>query len=198
MSWIGDIDFPDAGRAGQFREERLAHRLQEQTLSFEVQLRDGRAYASTIDAPPRAAFARRSGTPRTTSASPRSCATARAPPRPRSAAKSDFLSSMSHELRTPLNAILGFAQLLTRDKREPLLERHRERVEHILRGGEHLLRLINDILDLSRIEAGQVPISLEPVGVAEVLEEVRRTLEPIAARQGISLVVAALPDASRW
>jgi signal transduction histidine kinase/ActR/RegA family two-component response regulator len=119
---------------------------------------------------------------------------ARAAAEAASAAKSGFLSAMSHELRTPLNAILGFAQLLTRDKREPLSERHRDRAEHILRGGEHLLRLINDILDLSRIEAGRISISLEPVGVAEVLEEVRRTLEPIAARQGISLEIAALPD----
>ena len=72
---------------------------------------------------------------------------------------------MSHELRTPLNAILGFAQLLQRDKKEPLSTRHQERVDQILKGGEHLLRLIDDILDLSRIEAGGVSISTEPVGV---------------------------------
>jgi len=68
---------------------------------------------------------------------------------------------MSHELRTPLNAVLGFAQLLLRDRREPLSERHRERVQHVLRSGEHLLRLIDDILDLSKIEAGRVSLSLE-------------------------------------
>ncbi len=112
-----------------------------------------------------------------------------------SAAKSDFLSSMSHELRTPLNAILGFAQLLWRDKREPLSERHKQRVEHILKGGEHLLHLINDILDLSRIEAGGVSISTEPVGVSDVLEEVRRTLQTLAARQQIKLRMEALPPA---
>jgi PAS domain S-box-containing protein len=110
-----------------------------------------------------------------------------------SAAKSEFLSSMSHELRTPLNAILGFAQLLWRDRREPLSERHKQRVEHILKGGEHLLRLINDILDLSRIEAGGVSISTEPVSVRDVLDEVARTLQPMAARQQVDLRVEPLP-----
>jgi PAS domain S-box-containing protein len=110
-----------------------------------------------------------------------------------SAAKSEFLSSMSHELRTPLNAILGFAQLLWRDKREPLSERHKQRVEHILKGGEHLLRLINDILDLSRIEAGGISISTEPVSVGDVLEEVRQTLKPLAARQRVHIEMPSIP-----
>jgi PAS domain S-box-containing protein len=105
-------------------------------------------------------------------------------------AKSEFLASMSHELRTPLNAILGFAQLLQRDKKERLSDRHRDRVEHVIKGGEHLLRLIDDILDLSRIEAGRIPMSLEPVAVAETLAEVKSTLDPMAARAGIELVVA--------
>ena len=112
-----------------------------------------------------------------------------------SAAKSEFLSSMSHELRTPLNAVLGFAQLLQRDKKERLSDRHRERVEQILKGGEHLLRLIDDILDLSRIEAGRVTLSTEPVGVAEVLAEVVTTLGPAAARAGIALSQSTSPDA---
>lgn len=111
-----------------------------------------------------------------------------------SAAKSEFLSSMSHELRTPLNAILGFAQLLWRDKKEPLSGRHKQRVEHILKGGEHLLRLINDILDLSRIEAGGISVSTEPVGVGDVLEEVRRTLQPLAAAQQVELHVEVVPS----
>ena len=111
-----------------------------------------------------------------------------------SAAKSEFLSSMSHELRTPLNAILGFAQLLQRDKREPPSERQKERLHQILKGGEHLLRLIDDILDLSRIEAGGVSISTEPVNAAEVLEEVKMTLGPMAARDGIELYVETTPS----
>src|SRR5208282_1794916 len=110
-----------------------------------------------------------------------------------STAKSEFLSSMSHELRTPLNAILGFAQLLQRDKKEPLSDRHKGRIEQILNGGQHLLRLIDDILDLSRIEAGGVSISTEAVSVGDVLGEVNRTLESMAARQGIRVELAHLP-----
>ncbi len=106
-----------------------------------------------------------------------------------SAAKSEFLSSMSHELRTPLNAVLGFAQLLRRDKKEPLSPRHLARVDQILKGGEHLLRLIDDVLDLSRIEAGSVAISLEAVAVGAVLQRVQETLEPSAARAGIGLSI---------
>ena len=104
-----------------------------------------------------------------------------------SAAKSEFLSSMSHELRTPLNAILGFAELLEVDRKEPLSKRQLDRLAHVQRGGEHLLRLINDILDLARIEAGRVTISSEPVAVSSVVEEVVAQLGPIAARQRITL-----------
>ena len=111
-------------------------------------------------------------------------------------AKSDFLASMSHELRTPLNAILGFAQLLMRDKKTPVTERQREKLEYVLKGGEHLLHLIDDILDLSRIEAGRVAVSFEPVGVLEVLREVQSTLAPLAARLGVELLAGVLPDAA--
>jgi PAS domain S-box-containing protein len=113
-----------------------------------------------------------------------------------SAAKSEFLSSMSHELRTPLNAILGFAQLLERDRRRPLDERQLERLQHVLRGGEHLLRLIDDILDLSRIEAGRISVSTEPVDAAEVIAELVKTLEPMAQRAqiAISALESELPN----
>jgi PAS domain S-box-containing protein len=115
---------------------------------------------------------------------------ARAASEAANSAKSEFLASMSHELRTPLNAILGFAQLLERDKKAPLAERHRERIAHVLRGGEHLLRLIDDVLDLSRVEAGQVTVSLEPVDIVETLLDVQTTLQPLAARSEIELSVA--------
>jgi PAS domain S-box-containing protein len=118
---------------------------------------------------------------------------ARASAEAASAAKTEFLSSMSHELRTPLNAVLGFAQLLQRDKKTPLTERQQERLGHVLKGGEHLLRLIDDVLDLARIEAGRVTMSVEPVGVPEVLAEVTTTLEPMAARGEVSLRVEPLP-----
>ena len=110
-----------------------------------------------------------------------------------SAAKSEFLSSMSHELRTPLNAVLGFAQLLEGDRKRPLDERQLERVRHVLRGGEHLLRLIDDVLDLSGIEAGRTMLLLEPVSVREALAEVIATLEPIATRARIAILPLA-PD----
>jgi PAS domain S-box-containing protein len=110
-----------------------------------------------------------------------------------SSAKSEFLASMSHELRTPLNSILGFAQLLQRDKKAPLNDRQKEKLDYVLSGGDHLLRLIDDILDLARIEAGGVVISREPVGVQQVLEEVKSTLDPMATRAGVTIVVAAAP-----
>ncbi len=111
-----------------------------------------------------------------------------------SKAKSEFLSSMSHELRTPLNAVLGFAQLLRRDRKQPLAERQRTMIEHIIKGGEHLLRLIDDVLDLSRIEAGAVTISTEPVRVLEVLGEVKEALTPLATRAEIELAVEHPPN----
>jgi PAS domain S-box-containing protein len=110
-----------------------------------------------------------------------------------SEAKSEFLSSMSHELRTPLNAILGFAQLLERDRKQPLSERQLERLSHVLRGGEHLLRLIDDVLDLSRIESGRISVSSEPVEIASVLAEAIHTLEPMASRAGIRIVPPDVP-----
>ena len=109
------------------------------------------------------------------------------------AAKSEFLSSMSHELRTPLNAVLGFAQLLGRSRKNPLDERQREMLGHITRGGEHLLRLIDEILDLARIEAGSVSISIEPVDLAEVIREVITSLQPQAVRSGISVADTVMP-----
>lgn len=83
-------------------------------------------------------------------------------------AKSEFLSRMSHELRTPLNAILGFAQLLEMDSLTP---EQRESVGHVLKAGRHLLELINEVLDLARIEAGRLPISVEPVSLQTVVQE---------------------------
>jgi PAS domain S-box-containing protein len=103
-----------------------------------------------------------------------------------SAAKSEFLSSMSHELRTPLNAILGFAELLHRDRKEPLSQRQLDRLDHVQRGGAHLLRLIDDVLDLARIESGRLEISSEPIAIDEMIRSVVSTLAPMAADHGIA------------
>lgn len=91
-------------------------------------------------------------------------------------AKSRFLSSMSHELRTPLNAILGFAQLMEMDE---LNDEQHSWVKDILKGGNHLLKLVNDVLDLSKIEAGHIELSLEPVSVQYVIEETEKLLNPL-------------------
>ncbi|GAA0580078.1 ATP-binding protein [Caenispirillum bisanense] len=103
-------------------------------------------------------------------------------------AKSEFLSSMSHELRTPLNAILGFAQLLEASRREPLTDKQKSHVQHILKGGQHLLELINEVLDLARIEAGKMSLSIEDISPADVVEECLSLTETLAARRGITVV----------
>jgi len=110
-----------------------------------------------------------------------------------SAAKSEFLASMSHELRTPLNAVIGFSQLLARDAIHPLDERQKRWVNHVGTAGEHLLQLIDDVLDLARVESGRIPLSPEPVSVAPLLAEILSTLSPMAARSGIDLAGAPLP-----
>ena len=99
-------------------------------------------------------------------------------------AKSEFLSRMSHELRTPLNAILGFGQLLQLDEVD---ERRKDNVNQIVRGGRHLLDLINEVLDISRIESGTMTVSVEPVHLDEVLAEARELVAPLAAEHGIDV-----------
>ena len=104
-------------------------------------------------------------------------------------AKSQFVSSMSHELRTPMNAILGFGQLLAADSTRPLAPHQQTYVHEIMRGGQHLLSLINEVLDLAQVETGKLRISLEPVRVDEVLSECLGLLQPIARDSEIALVV---------
>jgi PAS domain S-box-containing protein len=101
-------------------------------------------------------------------------------------AKSEFLSRMSHELRTPLNAVLGFGQLL---EIEDLSESQRDAVDHILKGGRHLLDLINEVLDISRIEAGDLALSPESVLAADLIQDAVDLLRPLADDRGIQLVV---------
>ena len=86
--------------------------------------------------------------------------------------KSEFLANMSHELRTPLNSIIGFAELLTGQGFGPLTERQARYLGHIHNSGKHLLQLINDILDLSKVEAGKFVLQLHPLPVAQTLEEI--------------------------
>ncbi len=105
-------------------------------------------------------------------------------------AKSQFLASMSHELRTPLNAILGFSELLSDDStgRFDQATRHRF-LGQIHSSGQHLLQLINDILDLSKVEAGQMELQLQPVELGAVIDEVRATVEPLALSKAVAVNV---------
>jgi CheY-like chemotaxis protein len=94
---------------------------------------------------------------------------------------------MSHELRTPMNAILGFAQLLGLSRKDPLTPGQQERVQQIVKGGQHLLGLINEILDLSQIEAGRLQVSPEPVRLMETVQEVLDLTAPLAAEHDITI-----------
>jgi PAS domain S-box-containing protein len=194
--WIRDLEFDGAAEQARFREDRLAGRYHHRG-AFEVRTRDGRTLRVMDRRTIEGGIVKTIWDLTEDVHNAADLREARAAAEAASAAKSEFLSSMSHELRTPLNAILGFAQLLERDRKEPLSPRHRERAAQILRGGEHLLRLIDDILDLSRIEAGNVSISSEAVCVQDVVEEALRTLESMAARTNVRLELgtfaAALP-----
>jgi signal transduction histidine kinase len=107
--------------------------------------------------------------------------------------KSEFLANMSHELRTPLNAILGYTELVLDGIYGEVPDRIREVVERLEKNGSHLLRLINDVLDISKIEAGQLELSLETYCLREVTRTVLATLEPLAAEKSLGLD-ATFPD----
>jgi len=107
-----------------------------------------------------------------------------------SAHKSAFLANMSHELRTPLNAIIGFTRIVMRRSKERLETQQYENLEKILRSGQHLLALINDILDLAKVESGRIELRPGEVALAAVLEECLRTIEPLVDASAVSLVAA--------
>jgi signal transduction histidine kinase len=111
-----------------------------------------------------------------------------------SRAKSEFLASMSHELRTPLNAILGFTELILDDLYGEVPTPLREPLADVQTNGRHLLRLINDVLDLSKIEAGRMELALGDYVVNDTLETVRASLRSLAAEKGLDFVVSAPAD----
>lgn len=102
--------------------------------------------------------------------------------------KSMFLASMSHELRTPLNSILGFSGLLLMGMSGPLNEEQTKQLSLVQGSATHLLNLINDILDISKIESGRVDLAIAPFPVAEVVEETLAAVEPLARAKGLGLV----------
>ena len=101
-------------------------------------------------------------------------------------AKSEFLSSMSHELRTPLNAILGFTQLLNTDPDHPLTAGQLDATEQVLKAGDHLLSLIDEVLDLAAIETGKVALDIEPRDPAPILENCATIARHLAERKGLT------------
>ncbi len=105
-----------------------------------------------------------------------------------SRAKSEFVSRISHELRTPLNAILGFSEILQLDETHPLADDQQRRVERIRAAGNHLLMLINDLLDISRIEAGTMSLRIEELDAAAVLDDAWRDLLVLAQSRGVTLL----------
>jgi signal transduction histidine kinase/CheY-like chemotaxis protein len=108
--------------------------------------------------------------------------------------KSDFLASMSHELRTPLNAIIGYSEMLLEESDELLRPELRPDLEKIRGAGKHLLTLINDILDLSKIEAGKMNVFVESFDVVTLLADVRATIEPLVAKNGNTFEVRCGAD----
>ena len=102
--------------------------------------------------------------------------------------KSEFMSRMSHELRTPMNAILGFAQLMNNDPRAPLSDDHRENIEEIIKAGERLLFLINEILDLADIEAGEITLSMEAVNIRDLAQEISEFMIPVALQNSVEII----------
>lgn len=104
-------------------------------------------------------------------------------------AKSQFLSSMSHELRTPMNAIMGFGQLLNMEIERPLSESQQENVTEIMKASDHLLELINEVLDFAKIEAGRIDLSVEDVLLGNVVIESLQLILPLAERRGITVDV---------
>ncbi len=111
--------------------------------------------------------------------------------------KSEFLANMSHELRTPLNAIIGFAELMFRGKVGPLADNHKEYLGDILTSSKHLLQLINDVLDLAKVESGKMEFRPEPLDLAQVIAEVRDILRGLAATKRIRLETSVDPACTK-
>ncbi|MBT5298484.1 MAG: response regulator [Rhodospirillaceae bacterium] len=111
-------------------------------------------------------------------------------------AKSEFLSAMSHELRTPLNAILGFAQVLRRDRKAALSLKQERSIGHIMKSGHHLLDLISQILELSKIEAGKLDLSMETINSSAAIEDCMTIAHSMAERYGVT--VAAMIVEAGW
>ena len=112
-------------------------------------------------------------------------------------ARSRFYASMSHELRTPINAVLGYSTLLLENIYGSLNEKQREGIERTQKAARHLLELVNDVLDLSKIEAGKIDLRLQPVSVASLVDDLFVTVRPLADQYGSSLTLEQSGEAIR-
>jgi signal transduction histidine kinase len=110
------------------------------------------------------------------------------------AAKAEFVAKMSHELRTPLNAVIGYSQMLTEDAQDEGDVESIEDLGKILNAGRHLLKLVNEILDLSKIEAGKMELDLQETALADLLNEVASEAEPSATKNGSTISCKVAPD----
>ena len=111
--------------------------------------------------------------------------------------KSQFLANMSHELRTPLNAILGYTELILDDIYGEAPEKMRTVLERVQTNGKHLLGLINDVLDLSKIEAGQLVLSLNDYSIKDIVQGVYVAVEPLASNKKLAFKIEVPPDLPR-
>ncbi|HEY2376586.1 MAG TPA: ATP-binding protein [Gemmatimonadaceae bacterium] len=112
-------------------------------------------------------------------------------------ARSRFYASMSHELRTPINAVLGYSTLLLENIYGPLNEKQREGIERTHKAAKHLLELVNDVLDLSKIEAGKIDLRLQPVSFPSIIEDLFVTVRPLADQYGSTLRIEHTGDSIR-
>jgi signal transduction histidine kinase len=111
-----------------------------------------------------------------------------------SAAKSQFLANMSHEFRTPLNAILGYTNMLLQGVSGEMTPKQKRNLERVDSNGRHLLQVINEILDISRIEAGRMPLNLSDFALPELVQEVMAELDPIVARTTLAVSASLAPE----
>ena len=112
-------------------------------------------------------------------------------------AKNQFLANMSHELRTPLNGIIGFAEFLADGKPGPLNDKQVEYLGDILNSGRHLLQLINDVLDLAKVESGKMTFFPEPFTINRAIDEVTAIAKPLAQKKHVNVTVTIQPQLGR-
>jgi signal transduction histidine kinase/CheY-like chemotaxis protein/HAMP domain-containing protein len=167
---VGDIEARDRAEAEvRTLNEELEHRVEKRTAELGAANEELEAFATQIEQQNRELELRRCEAERATQL------------------KSAFLASMSHELRTPLNAILGFSELMEEQVGGQLNEKQQRWLVHIRTAGKHLLQLINDILDLSKIESGQLSLSQEDFKLADALPEVLSIIKPLAMAKKVEI-----------